>query len=103
MVLLFGKEFDADEGAEVGGGLRGVEMELTDVPAILFKNCVRVSEDDATQFFPAVNAYGYGCDFVAIDHTKLSWVSLPRLKKAVGNAAVGVAELPNSSLHHAGV
>jgi hypothetical protein len=28
---------------------------------------------------------------------------LPRLKKAVGNAAVGVAELPNSSLHHAGV
>jgi hypothetical protein len=24
-MVLFGKEFDADEGAEVGGGLRGSE------------------------------------------------------------------------------
>jgi hypothetical protein len=24
-MVLFGNEFDADEGAEVGGGLRGVE------------------------------------------------------------------------------
>lgn len=97
------KEFDADKRAEVSWGLWGGEVELSEVPAVLFEDCFRLSEDNASKFFPTVNAYGYGCDFVAINHTKLSWVSLPRLKKAVGKAAVGVAELPNSSLHHAGV
>ena len=30
-MVLFGNEFDADEGAEVGGGLRGVEGERADI------------------------------------------------------------------------
>jgi hypothetical protein len=34
-MVLFGKEFDADEGAEVGGGLRGVEGERGNTDGLL--------------------------------------------------------------------
>jgi hypothetical protein len=34
-MVLFGNEFDADEGAEVGGGLRGVEGERGNTDGLL--------------------------------------------------------------------
>ena len=64
--MLFGNEFDADERAEVGGGLRGVKMELADIASVLLKDRAVLTEDGLAEVFPAGDLDGDGGDFVAV-------------------------------------
>lgn len=64
--MLFGEEFDFNERAEVGGGLRRSEMKLADVASVLLKNRSILAEHGLAEFFPTVDAYGNGGDFVAV-------------------------------------
>ena len=67
VIMLFGgEEFDFDERAEVGGGLRGGEVELADIASVLLEDRAILTEHGLAEVFPAVDAYGDGCDFVAI-------------------------------------
>ena len=52
-MVLFGKEFDADERAEVGGGDRlGKLNDVGSAAAKLFKDRLGVSEDGLTENLP---------------------------------------------------
>jgi hypothetical protein len=70
-MVLFGKEFDADERAEVGGGLRGGEGDI----AFLFRKHYRLSDifrkDDFKEAWRAdcrVNLADDEFDSVGVSH-----------------------------------
>ena len=67
-MVLFGDEFDADEGSEVGGGLRGGEGKRADLTSIGFLDRLGVREDKATQVLPVVHGHADDCDFVGVGH-----------------------------------
>ena len=55
-MVLFGKEFDADERAEVGGGDRlGKLNDVLSAATKLLKDRLGVSEDGLTQGLPVVD------------------------------------------------
>jgi hypothetical protein len=56
IMVLFGKEFDADERAEVGGGDRlGKLNDVLSAATKLLKDRLGVSEDGLTQGLPVVD------------------------------------------------
>jgi hypothetical protein len=66
--MLFGDEFDADERAEVGGGLRSVEGVSTNLSAISFLDWLCAGEDEFAEVLPAIDShtnYGY---LISINH-----------------------------------
>ena len=67
-MVLFGKEFDADEGAEVCWGLRGVESKRADLAAISFLDGLSRAEDEVAQVLPVVHGYADDGDFVGVGH-----------------------------------
>lgn len=67
-MVLFGNEFDADEGAEVVGGLRGVEGKRADLAAVGFLDGLGRAEDKVAEVLPVVHGHADDCDFVGVGH-----------------------------------
>ena len=67
-MVLFGDEFDADEGAEVGGGLRGVEGKRADLAAVGFLDGLRAGEGKVAEGHPVVHGYADNGDLIDAYH-----------------------------------
>jgi len=70
-MVLFGKEFDFDERAEVGGGLRGVKCKRADLAAVGFLDGLGVREDEVSKGRPIVDGYADNGDLIGGYHVEL--------------------------------
>lgn len=67
-MVLFGNEFNADERAEVGGGLRGGEGERADLAPVGFLDGLGRVERQVAEVLPVVHGHADDCDFVGVGH-----------------------------------
>ena len=72
VIMLFGNEFDADERAEVGGGLRGGEGERADLAAVGFLDGLGRAEDEVAEGHPIVDGHADDGDLICAYHVLMT-------------------------------
>lgn len=72
VIMLLGDEFDADERAEVGGGLRGGEGERADLASVGFLDGLGRAEDEVTEGHPIVDGHADDGDLIGAYHVLMT-------------------------------
>lgn len=69
---MLGNEFDADERAKVGGGLRGVEGEGADLAAVGFLDRLSAVKGKVAEGHPVVDGHAEDGDLICAYHVLMT-------------------------------
>ena len=96
IMVLFGNEFDADEGAEVGRGLRGGEGERADLAAVGFLDGLSAGEGKVAEGHPVVDGHADYGDLIGAYHVLMTRYRPRELTKSMNGLERAAAATTSS-------